>query len=237
MVRSRAQTQQVQTFGTYGAALADNTQQHQQLYQTPVQGLRLQFSNPAALNLLQQAGQQQSAPSNFNQKYFLQIRVKPTADRNLKYEAHVVPFRVPPTSKPDADVTSSSFTLSQPSHQNALPQQYQQQLTYPQQYEQQYQQQTLPQQYQQQQYQQQQYQQPQFPESVLTSAAQFRNSLSQQPVRFRAPAPVTQTTSDAASASTSAKTAAVPGLLGVAFSPASEVSQLRFSGSFANFSY
>lgn len=201
MVRSRAQFPQVQTFGTYGAAIPDNTQQQQQLYQSPVQGLRLQLSNPAALNLPQQPGQQHLAPSSFSQ---------------------------------------NSFAAPQSAYQNLLPQQYQQ-LAYPQQYEQQtlpqqYQQQTLPQQYQQQALPQ-QYQQPQFPESVLTSAAQFRNTVSQQPVRFRAPAPVTQTTSDVAPASTTTKTAPVPGVLGVAFSPASEVSQLRFSGSFANFSY
>ena len=69
MVRSRAQVPQVQTFGTYGAALVDNTQQQQQqLYQNPVQGLRLQLTNPAALNALQQTGQQQLAPSTFSQR-------------------------------------------------------------------------------------------------------------------------------------------------------------------------
>ena len=70
MVTSRAQVPQLQTFGAYGAALADNAQQQpqQQLYQSPVQGLRLQVSNPAALNLLPQSGQQQLTPGTFSKR-------------------------------------------------------------------------------------------------------------------------------------------------------------------------
>jgi hypothetical protein len=46
---------QIQHFGSFGAYPADS-QQQQQLYQSagvPVQGLRLQLSNPAGVNILQ----------------------------------------------------------------------------------------------------------------------------------------------------------------------------------------
>ncbi|KAJ4436699.1 hypothetical protein ANN_16831, partial [Periplaneta americana] len=68
-------------------------------------------------------------------------------------------------------------------------------------------------------------QQPlQLSNSVLASAAQFRNNIA---------------TSGAIAGPTRTAGQPVPttGVLGVAFSPASDVSQLRFSGSFANYSY
>ncbi|PSN37241.1 hypothetical protein C0J52_17940 [Blattella germanica] len=228
MVASKAQIslRQVQTFGTYGQAVPDGSQQ--QFYQSsaPVQGLRLQLSNPGVLNLLQNGQQQSLGPTAYNQKYILRVRVKPTALRELKYESHVVPI----TAAVGSHI--SSFALSQlatqPAYTNELPQQYQQQLNVPQQY----QTQSFPQQYQTQSLNQQSLQ---LQDSVAATAAQFRNSLT-QPVRFRVPAPVTQTTSESGT-HTTGKTAPVANLLGVAFSPASDVSQLRFSGSFANYSY
>ncbi|XP_069688255.1 uncharacterized protein [Periplaneta americana] len=68
-------------------------------------------------------------------------------------------------------------------------------------------------------------QQPlQLSNSVLASAAQFRNNIA---------------TSGTIAGPTRTAGQPVPttGVLGVAFSPASDVSQLRFSGSFANYSY
>ncbi|KDR13198.1 uncharacterized protein LOC110835575 isoform X2 [Zootermopsis nevadensis] len=166
---------QVQTFGfgPSGIGLADS-QQQQQLYQpvgTHIQGLRLQVTNPAGFNLVQgTTGPLPSAP--INRKYILQIKVKPTGDRKLKYETQIVPSNSP-FAVPEADLRSS-FSLhqlpAQSAFANVLP---------------------LPQ---------------RLSNAVLEDTAQFR-------------------------------TASAAGLLGVAFSPSSDVSQLKFSGSFANYSY
>lgn len=58
--------------------------------------------------------------------------------------------------------------------------------------------------------------------AVLESAAQFRSAVDTAAVGNSPPA---------------GRTTPAAGLLGVAFSPASDVSQLSFSGSFANYSY
>ncbi|XP_069688254.1 uncharacterized protein [Periplaneta americana] len=189
---------QITTFGPFGASLADSQQQQlqqlqhqqQQLFQsagTPVQGLRLQLNNPAGYNLFQSV-QTGTRAADFNQKYILQIKVKPTADRILKYEAHLVPAKSPVSSR-EAVVNSAFPASAQPALSPALPQQ------------------------------------PlQLSNSVLASAAQFRNNIA---------------TSGTIAGPTRTAGQPVPttGVLGVAFSPASDVSQLRFSGSFANYSY
>jgi hypothetical protein len=71
--------------------------------------------------------------------------------------------------------------------------------------------------------------QPAFVSLVPQQQQQLSSAVLTNPAQFRSAAVV--------SSPETGKSAPAGGLLGVAFSPASDVSQLKFSGSFANYSY